>query len=46
MDEALFSEWYFDNFDTNAVCFAESRLDDFEEYCLKRFIQSGEDRNE
>lgn len=40
MDKDKFNEWFQDNFDVNAVKYAESKEEEFEEYCLEKY--SGE----
>lgn len=38
MDDDKFMTWYQNNFDDNAIAYAEKHEEDFEEYCLQRYI--------
>lgn len=40
MDEDNFMQWYQNNFDENAITFAEKYEEMFDEYCYERYIQS------
>jgi hypothetical protein len=44
MDEDKFMEWFGNNYDDNAISYAESKEEDFEEYCLNKYI-SGRDKD-
>lgn len=39
MDEDKFMTWFQNNYDDNAVMFAEKNEDDFEEYCLEKYTE-------
>lgn len=41
-----FEDYFNEQFDINAILFAESRKEQFEEFCLNRFQQRGVDRDE
>ena len=43
MDEDAFMDWFQHNFDNNAIKYAESREEDFEEFCFNKFQQIGVD---
>ena len=38
MDDGKFMEWYQNNFDDNAVLYAEKNEEAFEEYCIKKYV--------
>ena len=46
MDDGKFQYWYHFNFDSNAQLFAESREEEFEDYCFQRYIKRGVDDGE
>jgi hypothetical protein len=46
MDDDKFIDWYQDNFNDNAVAFAERKEDEFEEYCLEVYSQLGSDNED
>ncbi len=43
MDEDDYMNWYQNNFDENAVMFAEKNEEEFEEFCYERYIQAPDD---
>jgi hypothetical protein len=46
MDDDKYNDWFSFNFDNNAIAYAESKEEEFEEFCLNKFQQIGVDRDE
>jgi hypothetical protein len=46
MNDDDYIDWFQDNYDVNVELFIEKMSDEFEEYCLNRFTQLGQDRFE
>lgn len=43
MDDGKYNDWFNKYFDDNAVAFAEKMDDDFNDFCLQRFIEKDVD---
>lgn len=41
-----YNDWFMETYETNIKLFAEYLDDEFEEFCLRRYQQRGEDRSE
>jgi hypothetical protein len=46
MNKHDFEDYYQAKFDDNALLFAESREEEFEDFCWNKFVQLGVDRDE
>lgn len=46
MNEDAYMDWYNNNFDANAVAFAEKYEELFEDFCLSKFNQLGDDSDD
>ena len=45
-DDGKFNDWFSNKFKENAVMFAESKDDEFEEFCFNRYSQDPYDPDE